>query len=120
MEGFPMIHEEKKITNIVEELTLYLFAAGANHIRSEICLETHQVIIRFQANYHPDSRNYLEHLEKYLNGEKNRGMEDIYWELAGSGDAGDTSQLLLVGMMLEKAEITFEDQEVFLTLYKNL
>ena len=45
-------------------------------------------------------------------------MEDIYWELAGSGDPGETSQLLLLGMMIKKAEIEIDEKEVRLKLYK--
>ena len=56
----------------------------------------------------------------YLNGQKNEGMEDIYWELAGSGDPGETSQLLLLGMMIKKAEIEIDEKEVRLKLYKPL
>ncbi|MDE7008792.1 MAG: hypothetical protein K2P07_11665 [Lachnospiraceae bacterium] len=47
-------------------------------------------------------------------------MEDIYWELAGSGDPGETSQLLLLGMMIKKAEIEIDEKEVRLKLYKPL
>ena len=47
-------------------------------------------------------------------------MEDIYWELAGSGDPGETSQLLLVGMMIDRAEIEVRDRFVRLKLYKEL
>ncbi len=45
-------------------------------------------------------------------------MEDIYWELAGSGDPGETSQLLLVGMMIDRAEITILETCVKIRLYR--
>ena len=53
-----------------------------------------------------------------LNKEKNDGLEDIYWELAGSGDPGETSQLLLIGMMIDRAEIKIEETRVEVKLYK--
>lgn len=40
--------------------------------------------------------------------------------MAGSGDPGEDSQLLLVGMMIDKAEIAVEEEEVSLILYKNM
>ena len=76
------------------------------------------MVITFQANYHPDYAFKLKQIEKYLNGPKNDGMEDVYWGLAGSGEPGETSQLLLVGMMIDKAQIRVEEGEVYLKLYK--
>ena len=60
----------------------------------------------------------MDYLDEFLNKEKNDGLEDIYWELAGSGDPGETSQLLLIGMMIDKAEIKITDTRVELKLYK--
>ncbi len=115
-----MVHEEKKIAKIVEELTIFFFAAGADDIRSGIKKEDKHVIIEFQSNYDLEYRDKLERMHQYLNEEKNEGMEDIYWELAGSGDPGETSQLLLIGMMIEKADVQIEGNIVKLKLYKEL
>ncbi len=115
-----MTHEEKKTAKIVEELTMFFFALGAGRITSKIEKGDHRVRIFFEADYDPAFADKLEHLEPYLNGQKNDGMEDIYWELAGSGDPGETSQLLLVGMMIDSAEITIEKEYVRLELYKDL
>jgi hypothetical protein len=113
-----MTHEEKKVTKIVEELSMYFFAAGADHIHSDICRVGEDYKIEFRANFDKDRYHDVERLEKYLNGEKNDGMEDIYWALAGSGDPGEASQLLLIGMMIDHAHIHVEGNEVLLTLTK--
>ena len=42
----------------------------------------------------------------------------LRWELAGSGDPGETSQLLLVGMMIDRASIRMEEGYVIMELYK--
>ena len=47
-------------------------------------------------------------------------MEDIYWELAGSGDPGEPGQLLLLGMMVDRAEVTISEGFAEMTLYKEL
>ena len=82
--------------------------------------EKYQYIVRFNSNYDPEYRNNLESLKKYLNQPRNAAMEDIYWELAGSGDPGESSQLLLVGMMVERAEIVIHEDEnrVEVALYR--
>ncbi len=76
------------------------------------------MVIDFQANYRPENEYKLEQMEKDLNCPKNDGMKDVYWELAGSGEPEDTEQLLLVGMMIDKAEIRKEEGKVYLKLYK--
>ena len=49
-----MVHEKKKVVKIVEELTLYFFALGADRIQSGIEKKGKSVVITFRANYHPD------------------------------------------------------------------
>lgn len=115
-----MTHGEKKIAKIVEELTMYFFAVGARNIKSGIKVEGTHAVITFQADYKEEERFRFEKMEEYLNETKNEGIEDFYWELAGSGDPGETSQLLLIGMMIDKAEINITDEEVSLILYKEL
>ena len=114
-----MIHEEKKVAKIVEELTMFFFTVGADEIESRIKREENTDIIWMRANYDAEYREELDYLNEFLNEEKNAGMEDIYWELAGSGDPGESSQLLLIGMMISKAEITITDTHVELKLYKD-
>lgn len=115
-----MVHEEKKVAKIIEELTMFFFTLGADEIKSGISREGNHVEITFESNYREEFAYKLSGLEQYLNGQKNEGMEDIYWELAGSGDPGETSQLLLVGMMIDKADINVEPEKVTLRLYKEL
>ena len=99
---------------------MYFFAIGSNEMSSGIKREENQVIITFRANYNPEYEYKLEHFEEYLKEPKNEGIEDVYWELAGSGDPGETSQLLLLGMMIDKAKVKRGEGEVEVTLYKEL
>lgn len=115
-----MVHEEKKVGKIIEELTMFFFAIGADRIQTGIEKSDKQVVIEFKANFNPAYADRVERLSQFLNEEKNEGMEDIYWELAGSGDPGETSQLLLVGMMIDKADVCVRETEVELRLYKEM
>lgn len=115
-----MMHNEKKLANIVEELTMFFFALGASDIHSSIQLQNHCGVILFDSDYSPECREKLDSLEKYFNEPKNEGLEDFYWELAGAGDPGESSQLLLVGMMVDRAEVNIEQERVKITLYKEL
>lgn len=113
-----MIHEEKKVAKIIEELTMFFFTVGADEIETRIKRDDHSDFIWMSANYDPEYRDELDYLNEFLNEEKNAGLEDIYWELAGSGDPGEASQLLLIGMMIDKAEIEISDSKVEVKLYK--
>ena len=115
-----MIHGEKKITKIVEELTIFFFTLGADKITSGIERVGRGAKITFRSNYLSEVEYGIESLEKCLNEPKNEGIEDIYWELAGTGDPGESSQLLLVGMMVDRYELKRFENEVELVLYKDL
>ena len=114
------MHVRKKIGKIVEELTMYFFDMGAKQIESKIVKNGKVFEITFVADYKPENHDDLLCLEKYLNEPKNEGIEDIYWELAGSGEPGESSQLLLIGMMIDRARIDIRDDKVELKLYKEM
>ena len=115
-----MIHNEKKAAKIVEELTVFFFALGASRIQSEVEKKEDQLVIHFTSDYREEYRGRLASLEKYLKESSNTGIEDIYWELAGTGEPGDSSQLLLIGMMTDDAQVSIKEDKVELILYKNL
>ena len=114
-----MVHEEKKYAKIIEELTMYFFTIGSDKMSSGIEKKENGVVITFRANYAPENAHSIETLEKYLNEPKNAAIEDVYWELAGSGDPGETSQLLLVGMMIDKYERKRYENEVEIIMFKD-
>ncbi len=115
-----MMHNEKKLANIIEELTIFFFSIGATEIKSGVRIQEGIGCIEMEADYLPEYEKKIASLEKYLNEPKNEGLEDFYWELAGAGDPGETSQLLLVGMMIDRAEIKVAENRVNLKLFKQL
>ena len=114
------MHVRKKIGKIVEELTMYFFAVGAKQIDSRIVENNRIFEITFSANYDHGFDENLKSLDKYLNEPKNEGIEDIYWELAGSGEPGESSQLLLIGMMIDSAEIDIQEDKVTIKIIKEM
>ena len=115
-----MFQEQRKVTKIIAELTMFFLAIGADTINSGVEKRGRNGTITFRANYSPENEKKLAELQRCLNEQRNDGIEDIYWELAGSGNYGDTSQLMLVGLMIDRAEINIEDGFVNLTMYKEL
>lgn len=115
-----MVHEEKKIGKIVEEMTMFFFALGAKNMESKIERVENEVKITFRSDYNPEYEHNVLRAEQYLLEPKNEGMEDMYWELAGSGDPGESSQLLLVGMMIDHHEFHMGEGEVEFVFYREL
>ena len=115
-----MSHNEKKLANIIEELTMFFFSVGAKDIRSGIHVDDGCAVIEFTSDYQTEYGEKLDSLVKYFNEPKNEALEDFYWELTGTGDPGESSQLLMVGMMIDKAEVEIGEDRVVLKLYKGL
>lgn len=113
-----MMHDEKKVAKIIEELMMFFFGIGGNDMSSSVKRVGRNAIISFKSNYNPTFEHKLETMEAFLKGQKNDGVEDIYWELVGSGDPGESSQLLLIGMMVDKAMVTKQDGYVMIELEK--
>lgn len=119
-QGQPMYYEEKKVAKIIEELTIFFFASGADKMSSGIEQNGDEVKITFHSNYLTEYEHNIHSIEKYLNEPKNEAIEDVYWELAGSGEPGESSQLLLVGMMIDRYELKKYKNEIELVLYKKM
>lgn len=113
-----MIHDRKKLVKIVEELTMFFFGIGGNDITSRIQEVDHTAIITFTSNYNLKCAHKLKSLKYFLNSEKDDSIEDVYWELAGVCECSDTSQLLLLGMMVDSASVDITDDTVTVRLEK--
>jgi len=81
---------------------MFFFSIGGNRISSNIEKSEAGEKITFRSNYDIEHEKSIRYLEECLNEEKNEGMEDINWELGGSGDPGESRQLILVGMMVDR------------------
>lgn len=115
-----MMHNEKKLAKIVEELTMFFFAVEATDIHSAIQIQGHCGSVTFDSDYGLEYEEKLASLKKYLSEPRNEAMEDFYWELAGSGDPGESGQLLLLGMMTDEAEVEIKEHRVWIRLVKKL
>lgn len=97
---------------------MYFMALGARKVSSTIMLEDNHGRITFESDYPLEKEEKLKELE-CLKQLRDDGIEEIYWELAGVGSHGDSSQLLLIGTMIDRAEISVENGIVRLALYKD-
>ncbi len=120
LNGGKMLQNEKKLANIIEELTRFFFSIGAKDICTKVHVEDHCAEIEITSDYQQKYNDKLESLMKYFNEPKNEALEDFYWELTGTGDPGESSQLLMVGMMIDKADVEIGEDQVRVKLYKEI
>ncbi|SKC84852.1 hypothetical protein [Maledivibacter halophilus] len=111
-----MKHVKKRIAKIVDELTTYFFSMGATDININLKDEKEFYKISLKCNYKYKGKEKIDKLIKSLKCEKQEGMEEYFWELAGDSDV-DT-ELTLVGMMTDEAEIDYNGNEIEVTLIK--
>ena len=71
-----------------------------------------------QSDYIAANRPKLERLSKLLQPEiRDPALAETFWELAGADLAPDTSELALVGQILDSAHVTLQDSRIELDLF---
>jgi len=114
-----MKHEKKRITKIVDEIMTYLYSIGAKDIGIRVKEFEDRYVMTFNSDYKKMCEKKLDALIKALKScSKQQEMEEYYWELLGDCDVD--SELTLVGMMVNEAELDVEEDaiELKLTRYK--
>ena len=97
---------------IVSELMLYCHKLGCttSHIDVNIQPDTAYYMIRAPIAY--VEQEELERVQYCLNQPRDRMMEESYWQLGGQSI--DDGQLMLIGMMVDDVEVTFENGELYI------
>lgn len=115
-----MLHNRKKLAKIVEELSTFFFSIESKNIKSSINIADSVGTITFEADYAPKYAYKFETMSRLLNAPKDETMEDEYWQLTGSGEPEETSQLLLIGVMIDNIDIDIESSSVRIIIKKKL
>jgi len=100
-----MKHITLRNIKLVDELMSFCYKYGAKKININIENTDNKVIIDLKAYIEHISEKTLEILNTLLSAPRCREMEEYYWNLSGNDDT-DT-ELTLVGMMSDEAEINY-------------
>ncbi|WP_026895498.1 hypothetical protein [Clostridiisalibacter paucivorans] len=111
-----MKHEIKKVSKILDELTTFFFTKGAKNIDVSISDQDEYFKISCKVDNIDCSDFRVKKISELLNQPRQPEMEAYYWELTGECDT-DT-ELSLVGMMVDKAEISFKGVSLSIVLYR--
>ncbi|MCK4259686.1 MAG: hypothetical protein KAX49_11950 [Halanaerobiales bacterium] len=112
-----MKHDKKRISKIIDELIMYCLSMDSTDI--DVKLENREDYwkIQIKSNCNNIKEEKINRLIKCLNYPKQEEMEEYYWELTGECDV-DT-ELSIVGMMTNKAEVNFANDILEIVLYRN-
>jgi hypothetical protein len=102
-------HTQQRNIKIVTELMGYCYNHGSENVHIDIKKQKEKVIIFIKAEISSITKDDLEFLERSLSAQRCHEMEEYYWNLTGDNDS--YSELILVGMMIDKAHINYIDGE---------
>ena len=109
---------EKIVSTVFDEIGAALFACGATEVSLRLKKEPEGLRLLVQSDYTAENRPKLERLSKLLQPEiRDPALAETFWELAGADLAHDTSELALVGQILDGAHVAIEDAGVSMDLF---
>ena len=111
-----MLFTRKKITTIVDELTTFFFSVGSDDMVVKIKQKPEGFHIFFASNFDVKMQKTVEHLEENLT--RGRAPEESYWGLNGSGDFQDENELILIGAMIDSAQVEICEGYATLNLFR--
>lgn len=112
-----MKHYFEKNLRIINELMTYLHKLGSKDIHVNLKKDESTTCFLVWGKINPIDDNELESLKNILNTKRQHEVEEYYWHLGGECEAD--CELALVGMMIDKAEISYEDNILSLKIYRN-
>mgnify|MGYP003301762978 FL=1 len=108
----------QKMSRVIDEIGAALFSCGATEVSLRLKKEPEGLRLLVQGDYLPVNRPKLERLGKLLQPEiRDPALAETFWELAGADLAHDTSELALVGQILDDARVTLGDTQVEMELF---
>lgn len=109
-------HFERNL-KIINELMTYLHKLGSKDIHVTLHRDDSNTCFLVWGEITNIDSAELDNLTTILNTERQHEVEEYYWHLGGEGESD--GELSLVGMMIDKAEITYSDNVLTLKIYRN-
>lgn len=112
-----MRHEVKKISKMVDELTTFFLEHEAKSLKVHVENFIDKEVIIVEAVALDDIKLCVKRLNRFLSYPRECEMEEYYWELAGETEHSE--ELGLVGIMIDEANIGYEEDKILLELIRN-
>ena len=103
----------KRMSKIIGELVRFFFHIGSSGIHMDLRKMGDGYVLVLKSDFLPEKRSEVEELKQiFETAEKNVGIEEIYWELAGEDYGGNDSELQLIAQMVDLIEMVISDNTV--------
>lgn len=106
----------EKNLKIINELMTYLHKLGCNDIHVNICTKENSTIFLLWGETPNLNEENFQILVNTLNIQRQHEIEEYYWNLLGEYETDN--QLSIIGMMIDKAEVTFNSNILNIKLVK--
>ncbi|MEG0614027.1 MAG: hypothetical protein RR486_16145 [Clostridium sp.] len=113
-----MKHLHQRNIRIISELSGYLVRVGCNDMHIDFNTIDNITHIIFTTTTNCLSEENINELKKLLNLPRRKDIEEYYWELNGDDDFN--SELSLIGMMTDSANITYDNNILEINLIRSL
>lgn len=111
----------RKITKVADELMFYLLRAGAENLKVDLHKEPDRFVMMIDSDYSSEQHSAIKSLEHMLlEANRDRSIEEQYWELMGMNGNRYDPELQLVGMLMDSARVTLGDHTVHIELERLL
>ena len=107
---------EKKL-KIINELMTYLYKLGSKDINVRLEKGNSSTLFLIWGEIDSISSDELDNLSTMLNTDRQHEIEEYYWNLGGESESD--GELSLVGMMIDKVEITYSNNILTFKIYRD-
>lgn len=102
-----MKHLRQRNINLLSEFTSYLLTMGCTDIHIDYKDEEDGTTINFSSVNDSLTEKNINKLTTLLGTPRRKDIEEYYWEL--NGNENFYSELVLIGMMIDSFEVTYND-----------
>lgn len=106
----------EKTLRIVSELITYFHKIGTDDVHLDIKRLDDESQFTISGKIENLSSNELEYLDTVLNTQRQHEIEQYYWHLGGESELD--CELTLIGMMIDTADINYEDNILTLKIFR--
>lgn len=105
-----MGHRLEKNMKIMEELVSFCVKRGSRDLDLHLSFDKNETNIKVTANDTNVNNDDLEFLKNSLYSDRQHEVEECFWYISGEDYYGD--ELTLAGVMIDRADITYENNKL--------
>ena len=108
----------RRMSHVIDELYTAMLRAGGREVNLRLCKEDDGLRLFVSGDYSPEHRRDMERMAEMLQPEeRDMGMVEAFWELAGGDQYTSDSELALVGQIIDGAKVAVGENTVEMELY---